>query len=225
MLRDRPGSGRRTAALISAHRGGSETAAEGSLEAYRAALSAGADLVEVDVRRRDDGVLVCAHDAPPTAESPLLADVVALVRRASAGLHVDVKESGYEADLVAAVGQVHPVFFTTGDDRSVAALRQLGAPACLTLGPALARRPWGERIRAVARDALPWRRIVGCEAIGVAAHFRFGWWGLRWWCEHRGLAVLLWTVNDDRRISRLLHARGVTVLVTDRPARAAQLRR
>lgn len=46
-----------------AHRGASEAAPENTLAAVRRAVAFGADLVEVDVRRTRDGVLVLMHDA------------------------------------------------------------------------------------------------------------------------------------------------------------------
>ena len=48
---------------ISAHRGGSEHAAEGTYEAYRSALETGAEYVEFDIRRTADGTLVSCHPA------------------------------------------------------------------------------------------------------------------------------------------------------------------
>jgi len=48
---------------VVAHRGASLTAPENTLEAVRAAVKQGADLVEVDVRQTRDGVLVLMHDS------------------------------------------------------------------------------------------------------------------------------------------------------------------
>lgn len=186
----------------------------GSLTAYRTALEMGADLIEVDVRRQPDGVLVCSHDRAAGGAAPSFADVLALVVAADAAIHVDVKEPGYEAALVAVVAGALPwsrVYFTTGDEAAVSALRSLGAPALLTLGSLL-------------RDALPFRRIRRCDALGVAVQFRLASPWLRAWCSRRGLAVLVWTVNDDRRLRRLLGTSGVTAVVTDRPGAALALR-
>jgi glycerophosphoryl diester phosphodiesterase len=47
---------------VVAHRGASKEAPEHTLAAYRAALSAGADALECDVRLTVDGHLVCVHD-------------------------------------------------------------------------------------------------------------------------------------------------------------------
>ena len=49
--------------LIVAHRGFSAAHRENSPAAWLAAVEAGADLVEVDIRMTRDGTLVCCHDA------------------------------------------------------------------------------------------------------------------------------------------------------------------
>jgi glycerophosphoryl diester phosphodiesterase len=50
------------AALIIAHRGFSAAHRENSLAAFEAAIAAGADVVETDVRLSRDGLPVCCHD-------------------------------------------------------------------------------------------------------------------------------------------------------------------
>lgn len=49
--------------LAIAHRGGALLAPENTAEAFRAAATIGADLVETDLRLSADGALVCLHDA------------------------------------------------------------------------------------------------------------------------------------------------------------------
>ena len=78
--------------LVIAHRGDSAREQENSLAAVRAAVEAGADMVEVDVRRTADGVFVCAHDpdlsrladVPRAIGDMTLADVQAAACRADA---------------------------------------------------------------------------------------------------------------------------------------------
>jgi glycerophosphoryl diester phosphodiesterase len=48
--------------LVIAHRGHSARYRENTLEAYRAAIASGADLVETDARLSADGVVVASHD-------------------------------------------------------------------------------------------------------------------------------------------------------------------
>jgi glycerophosphoryl diester phosphodiesterase len=199
------------------------------LEAYRTALDMGVDLVEVDVHRLSDGTFVCTHDAPVDATgdgSPALGDVLELIAEHRAGAHVDLKEVGYEAELVAYVSSyaMHPVYYTVGDADSVRALRDAGAEALLTLGPKFSGRPVWDGLRDLVAASIPFRTIVACDARGVAAQFRLAGPVLRWWCHRRSLAVLVWTINDDRRLKHFLRARGVTAVVTDRPRRALDLR-
>lgn len=55
-------SSREERKILVAHRGASAYAPEHTLEAYRLALSQGADYVEQDLQISKDGVLVCLHD-------------------------------------------------------------------------------------------------------------------------------------------------------------------
>ena len=51
-----------TRPLVIAHRGHSARYPENTLEAYRAAIASGADLVETDARLSADGVIIASHD-------------------------------------------------------------------------------------------------------------------------------------------------------------------
>ena len=51
-----------TRPLVIAHRGHSARYPENTLEAYRAAITSGADLVETDARLSVDGVVIASHD-------------------------------------------------------------------------------------------------------------------------------------------------------------------
>lgn len=48
---------------VTAHRGYSDAAPENTLEAFQAAIDAGADYIELDVQETSDGVLVAMHDS------------------------------------------------------------------------------------------------------------------------------------------------------------------
>jgi glycerophosphoryl diester phosphodiesterase len=60
--------------LVIAHRGASLAFPENTLSAFEAAIAAGADLVELDVRLTSDGIAVVAHDGwlGPQADGPLV---------------------------------------------------------------------------------------------------------------------------------------------------------
>lgn len=236
------------AAGVSAHRGGNEVVPEGTFEAYRAAILAGVDLIEVDVRRRADGTFVCAHDPlvdpliePPSAtyqsfsgpipdrnvalDVVLLSEVLDLAAAHGVGGHIDVKESGYESELVGFVAdRLAVAYYTTGDAASVARLCAAGGLGLLTVGSGLAGQPWWRVVRLVVGDFFPYRRIVGCGARGVAVQFRFCTPWLRSWLRRRGQACLVYTVDGTWSLRRLLRRRGVTAVVTDRPLAALSIR-
>ena len=68
-----------TRTLAIAHRGFSARYPENTLTAYRAAIEAGADLVESDARLSRDGVVWCCHDATLarlTGDSRAVADLI-----------------------------------------------------------------------------------------------------------------------------------------------------
>ncbi len=207
---------------VSAHRGGHEVAAEGTLEAYRAAIEAGVDLVEVDVRKRPDGTLVCAHDACAPGD-PLLADVLDLAAAHGVGGHIDVKESGYEAELVAFVSaRLAVAYYTTGDAAAVEKLCAAGGLGCLTVGSGLSGQPLSRVVALVLGDLFPYARIRACGARGVAVQFRFCTPWLRAWLRRRDLACLVYTVDGTWSIRQRLR-QDVTAVVTDRPLAALRL--
>src|SRR5207253_6660035 len=106
----------RDAPMVIAHRGASREAPGNTLDAFEAAIAAGADAVELDVRQTADGVLVVHHN--PTRRGtlvsrlsyselqrrcrhrpPALEEAVELCAR-RAVLDVEVKEPGYEARVL-----------------------------------------------------------------------------------------------------------------------------
>lgn len=74
--------------LISAHAG------------YPRWLGSGADFIEVDVRRDHDGLIVDSHDEPKAGERHAVLDEIIAAAAGRIGLHLDLKERGFEVELV-----------------------------------------------------------------------------------------------------------------------------
>jgi glycerophosphoryl diester phosphodiesterase len=219
--------------LVIAHRGGGAGAGvpENSLAALRAGVAVGADLVEFDVSPG----LVVAHSPGEAGPAPLALDeALAFLAGHDVGLHVDVKDRGYEADVLAALRR-HDLLDRTvistawaGTAREVARLEpalpraigyprdrygasRLPWPKPLTVaGAALLRAVTPLRIPPLLRwahaDALSLHHTL-CSAAAVAASHR------------RGAPVLAWTANDAALVRRLAEA-GVDAIVSDDPAMA-----
>jgi len=169
---------RRLGDIVIVHRGASKRAPENTLEAYKAAMDRGADGVEIDIRRSEDGVLYVHHDsdmgrtlegsgpmkkktyyeiasAPLTkvfgtaddeTRAPTLAAVVELAKQRAMLLHLDIKESGIEDDVIKMFDEAdiwnHVVFVNWGnadkihalDDLRLFAYRQDGGESPLFVG-------------------------------------------------------------------------------------------
>jgi glycerophosphoryl diester phosphodiesterase len=126
---------------ISAHRGGSENAPEGTYEAYRSALATGADCVEFDIRRTADGTLVSCHPARVARQGvaavsydrlcrlaghrvPRMTEVLPMLAGRAAA-HLDLKQADCAEEIVRmAAGILGPagLLVTTGDRRLAGAL-------------------------------------------------------------------------------------------------------
>ncbi len=234
------------APAISAHRGGRESAPPGTYDAYRSALAAGADYLEFDVRRTADGELVAFHATGLGRRRPVgslsYADLCRLARceipttsgvlrllAGRAAAHIDLKDPACLAAVVLeALRVLEPerIIITTGDEAAISELRDRfpAVPAGLTIGGDHAQtlRYLAERARRRARSRIDAVARVGAD--WAVVHERLARAGVLAECRRRGLATMVWTVNDDTALARWLSCPDVDVLVTDRPSRAAELR-
>jgi glycerophosphoryl diester phosphodiesterase len=232
------------APLISAHRGGCEAAPAGTYAAYRAAIAAGAEYLEFDVRVTADRELVGYHDArlPSGAtvaatsytelcqaagyEVPTTSELLQLMTD-RAGAHIDLKDAAAGPAVVAqALGLLTPasVVVTSRDPAAVQAVKRYHPEvgAALTIG--------GDAAESV-RNALRWPRpalwadgVAAAGADWAAVHHRLARTGVLAECRRRGLRTMVWTVTADASLRRWLARTDVDVVVTDRPSGAAALR-
>lgn len=219
---------------------------ENSLGAFQAAVDVGADVLELDIRRTGDGVLVVFHDPeladgrkledltyaelprlPDGQHIPRLAEVADLARRTGSKLAAELKEGGYERQVVTELaarvplGQVELISF----DRS--AIRELESidPAIVT-GLLEPRLPAWLRSSAVypaalwVMDKLDWHPSLSAAAkVGadyVSVEHRMATDTFIAEAHERGFRVNAWTVDDPARIAELTRD-GVDGIVTDRP--------
>jgi glycerophosphoryl diester phosphodiesterase len=215
------------------HRGAAALAPANTIASIRAALTARVGMVELDVIALPDGSLVLGHSLvelaahPPSIDEalPLIAEQEGML------LLADVKRSGYESELVAALRRhdlVGRTLASSAEVRSLQALRRI-EPALMrgrtyprdrlhlgkrrTLVPAA-----GPTLRAL-RAALPWRigRLLSeADAEVATLQHRLVSRAAVERCHARGAAVLVWTVNDPELVGRLDRL-GVDGVITDDP--------
>jgi glycerophosphoryl diester phosphodiesterase len=230
---------------ISAHRGGFESSQAETIEAYVSSLGTGAEYVEFDIRRTGDGELVVYHDAHIDQttlaattherlcelagyEVPKVATVMQLIAGKAMG-HVDLKETGYEHEIVdlalTILGDANFIV-TSLEDSSITAIRERfpGVSAALSLGRELRAIPPSTLIKTRRSELFPMRRIRSCGANWAALNQRLALAGVLAKCHRAGVSAMIWTANSDKDIARWLADPRVSVLVTDRPRHAVSMR-
>jgi len=233
--------------LISAHQGACGVEGLSAAERYRRAIAMGVDFVEFDVRRTADGLYVIHHDertasgrsirdsgfaelAGELGGEALTFDELLDIAGDRVGLQLDLKEPGYEAQLVSmALRRCAPerLVVTTGDDASIRLVKetfpQVGAG--LTMGDYLTSpRVWLD-LAVRMREFFPRRRLERCHADFVAAHRQLAQFSMLSYCKRANMPAWVWTVDDEPGIARFLADSRVTVLITNRPDIAMPLRR
>jgi len=200
---------------ICAHRGASRRHPENTRAAFAAAVEMGADMIETDVRRTPRGRLVLHHDPLGPRPPRGLVDLAELVELADGriALDVELKEPGYEADVLAVL-EPRPagLVVTSFLPEAVAAVRAVD-PEVET---GLIFRPGDRRDLAARAEACGARMVVAHSSVvrpEVAAELR-----------RAGRPLMVWTVNDRRRLAAVMAMPGVTHVVTDVPDVALTLR-
>lgn len=220
-----------------AHRGDPIAHRENTISAVEAALDAGADMVEIDVKTTSDGVSVVLHDDTLTRlwgddrnvrelaaadlpavgvpeRIPMLAEVLAVIGRRGAALMIDMDSAEWAPAARYAVRQA-------GDRGQVDAAQVLWCGERAALAQVRAADPdarmvlsWGED----ARDGPPSDQLV--EQLRPEAfnpHWRVLDAGGRDWARAKGLPLCCWTV-DDPAVMRRLIGEGVDAIISNRIA-------
>jgi glycerophosphoryl diester phosphodiesterase len=216
--------------LVVGHRGAAAVAPENSVAALETAVAAGADLVEFDVGPD----LRLAHSPEEAAaDAPTLDEALELLAGHPIGLHVDVKEAGYEAEILAAVRRhalADRVVVSTAWAASARAFVRLAPELPVAIGYprdryGVSRFRWPAPLtRAAAASltrALPARvplllRVAHANALSL--HHTLCSAAVVACAHRRGAPVLAWTANEPRDAERLA-ATGVDAIVSDDPAR------
>lgn len=220
---------------VIAHRGASAAAMENTVEAFELAVELGADAIELDVRRTADGHLVVHHDARLADGAPIVElrrdelpsfvpDLhAALEACAGAWVNVEIKNDPSEPDfdpersLVGATLELLATF----DDPPERWLVSSFDPATVELV-----RSSGSMVRtALLLYTITDEAIT--RAVEVGHHALHPWDGTLEEAAVRathdaGLAVNVWTCNDEDRLRELI-AFGVDGVCTDVPDVARRL--
>lgn len=230
---------------IIAHRGASGLSEfDNSLESFRKAVEIGADMIELDVRKTRDGVLIAFHD--PDIEGKKVSDLtyeelleiteekgfkvpkldeVVQLSKGKIGLDIELKEEGYEEQLVDLVREkldYENYVMKSFSDKCVESIKRYDPK--IETGLLLGLENPDSKIQTRLSELFPKRRLNRCNADFAAPNFQL----LRFFYLKRmrrsGYDIYVWTVNDMKMMRHLIK-KGVDALITDRPDLALKVKR
>jgi glycerophosphoryl diester phosphodiesterase len=220
-----------------AHRGYRTGLGDNTIAQIQEAIRLGADMVEVDVRRRrSDGELVLSHDKGPNETAPRLRDALALARHANIPLNLDLKQNHIAEQLVRELREAEMterIVITGGGWEQALWIRHLEPR--IRVGLTIPRRhhDWIRALGWVANRA--WRfvwtgrvdlllKATHCDLVTV--QHRLVTPKLITQVHRAGGEIWVWTPDDPATIARLV-AMGVDGICTNvpDPARVAATQR
>ncbi|PSB41707.1 glycerophosphodiester phosphodiesterase [Chamaesiphon polymorphus CCALA 037] len=236
---------------IVAHRGKTATIkSENTIEAFKKAIEIGIPQIEFDLRMSQDGYIVSYHDRTivrntPTQdeieiadlkyhelqsiarsqgfEVPLFEDILKLCRNRVA-LDIEIKEEGYEDRIVELATQYldySNFVIKSFNDDSVRRIKDLDPQIVvgLLLGKIRGKFP----LMSILAQFFPEYRIFKTGADFVAPHFRLLKFGFLWRMKLLNCSVYVWTVNEERRLFKLIRTKDIAAIITDKPELAMKM--
>jgi len=218
--------------LVIAHRGASSMARENTLEAFQKAIDLRADMIEFDVRRTQDRHYVIHHD-PRIAGKPLnemtlrevreiarsldfhvpeLEEVLALTR-GKIGLDIELKEEGYEKEIIRLAGQsLAEGDFIVSSFHAGCLARVKQCRAGVRTG--LIFKDAGALTTAILEGDTDWLLPARNLAEGKLLESM----------SRSGKKIAVWTVNETKQMRRLLEDDRIEGIITDRTDAALAVR-
>lgn len=148
----------------------------------------------------------------------LCSDSVAAPLRRQIALDIEIKEEGYEERVIALATQYlsyDRFVIKSFNDRSVRKIKDLDPQikVGLLLGKVTGKFP----LLSILAQFFPEYRILKTGADFVAPHFRLLRFGFLWRMQLLNTEVFVWTVNEERRLMKLLKSKYIAAVITDRP--------
>ena len=239
------GEGDITEKLIIAHRGAPNYARENTIESFEKAVVWGADMIEFDVRRTKDNVLIAYHDEMIQGHSikdltlgensqmarnlgfdiPTVEEVLKWAR-GKIRLDVELKEEGYEKEIVELLSgyfEEDKFVITSFNDASLRVIKERYPD--IKTGLILGKGIPSYHILTRLQEFFPMKRCKKAKPDFLVAHLKLLRVGFLERARRNHLPVFVWTVNDEETIWELLRDRRVYGIITDQPDLAVSLRK
>lgn len=231
---------------VIAHRGEHTHAEENTLEAFTAAIDIGADQIELDVRRSQDGILLVFHDpdlggqplatltwAEIQARQPLIPTLreTLLHIKGKITLDIELKEAGYEEQVLALIRDI----FSPEDPAEhcvITSFLPQVVQRVKTQEPQLQVGLLVDRKAPESQDLQTTEYTVGSlfqykQDLGadfLAPHHSWMDPEFLRLATQAGIPLYVWTVNDPEQMRACFQFQIIQGLITDYPQLALQIR-
>jgi len=199
-------------------------------------------MIEFDVRRTKDKVLIVFHDKSIQGKSikrlsyeeitkiardrgfdiPTVKEVLKCTK-GKIRLDVELKEEGYEEEIVALLSKYFrkdQFFITSFNDSSLKRVKDSHPNIKVGLILGKFKPPLWVRVS----EVFPMKRCKESRADFLIAHWKLLRVGFLDRARRSHMPVIVWTVNDEEMIRKLLRDRRVWAIVTDKADLAVSLR-
>lgn len=231
---------------IVAHRGASGLVEhENTIEAFQKAYELGCDSFECDIRKTKDGVIVvchnddykdkkiidytyeelCAETSKEGFTMPIYEEMLKFIK-GKIFMDVELKEAGYEQEIVDITLKyltVNEFFVRSFIGEAIKAIKEIN-PEIKTvylIGDDVPKYGIFTRIA----ELFPIHWIRKFKADMVSPHYLLVRFGFQKRMKRKGVPVLVWTVNDEELMDKLLNKVHVDAIITNYPDKALALRK
>ena len=230
--------------IIIAHRGASAYENENTVASYKKAIALGADMIEVDVRRTMDHILIAYHDdhiegkrirkltyeeirnisRKQGFDVPTIEEILKYTS-GKIRLDVELKEEGYEKEIMELILKFFKedeFVITSFNDSSLRKVKD-NYPNIKT-GLLLGKYKLRNIILTKYSELFPFKRHIKSKADYLMPHWSLLIFGFLKRAEKNNIPVFVWTVNGEKLIWKLLNKKRIDAIITKKPDLAVMLR-
>ena len=219
---------------IISHRGKIDLSSpENDLRGIQEAIDLGVGMVEFDVRKTSDEVLVCHHDGKVNGVSVSslsyeslrnsnehlcrLEEVLSLCK-GKVGVNLEIKEEGFEAkvvDLLVANFSYDNIFVTSFIPSVIRSVKcqDFKIVSGLLLGDAMSYQVFYR----IVKEAISMEDFYYSKADFISPYYKIYEMGLMRNFQKKGIPIQLWTVNELKLLKDLINS-DIQSIVTDVPS-------
>ncbi len=236
---------------IIGHRGCRDVTQNNTIEAFMKARKEGAEMVEMDIRRTRDGVLLVWHDqaigtkrirgatfeellAEANANGQVLPTLEDVLKALEGELQIclELKEAGYEEEVVSlTLKYFAPCEFVITSYLDQALLMVKKRFPTVEVGLIVGVRGRNEefawkgwrRITQKISEVFPWRRMKICEADFLVINWRLLCLRLAQRARRRDIYTLIGVINTPRMASQVWKSRYYQGIISDYPGMIAEV--